>query len=129
MEREERARVTDDVRRDDERDAGRYARRAARETGRDIRDAGADVFTSTCGILGNLLIGVGEALSPRTRARSRYVQDAEAAEAAESPGPVNCLDFSGGIGNLVSASARVCAQSPCAGQDEYEDEPQRPARG
>jgi hypothetical protein len=50
-------------------DIGRGARRDVRDTGRNIRDAGGDIISNWCGLWSNLLSGVSEAISPRSRTR------------------------------------------------------------
>lgn len=50
----------------DERETGRGLRRDVRETGQDIRSAGNDIVSSFCGLWGNLLISLGEVISPQS---------------------------------------------------------------
>ena len=50
----------------DERETGRGLRQDVRETGQDIRSAGSDIITSWCGLWGNLLISLGEVISPQS---------------------------------------------------------------
>ena len=59
---------------DDDRDRSRR-RRDFRDTGRSMRRASTDFLTYGCGFLGDLLVGVGEAISPRRS--SRYRDDDE----------------------------------------------------
>lgn len=55
----------------DEREAGRGLRRDVRETGQDIHSAGSDIVSSVCGLWGNLLISLGEVITPQSsRGRS-----------------------------------------------------------
>lgn len=50
-------------------DIGRGTRRDIRETGRNVREAGGDIINNWCGLWSNLLSGVNEAISPRSRTR------------------------------------------------------------
>ncbi len=48
-------------------DIGRGARRDIRDTGRNVREAGGDIINNWCGLWSNLLSGVSDAISPRSR--------------------------------------------------------------
>ena len=50
----------------DERETGGGLRRDVRETGQDIRSAGNDIVSSWCGLWSNLLISLGEVISPQS---------------------------------------------------------------
>jgi hypothetical protein len=79
------ARSADD--RDDDDDRARR-RRDLRDTGRSARRASNDFLTAGCGVFGDLLIGLGEALTPRSRSsRSRDVDEDD-----DDRSPSNCWD-------------------------------------
>jgi hypothetical protein len=59
-------------------EVGRGVRRDVRESGRNIREAGGDIIGNWCGLWSNLLSGVSEAISPRSRPRrSSNVDDVD----------------------------------------------------
>ena len=69
-------------------DVGRGVRRDVRESGRNIRESGGDIISNWCGLWSNLLSGVGEAISPRSRSRQSTNVDEEDDE--RSQGFFNC---------------------------------------
>ena len=72
----------------DERDTGRGLRRDVRETGQDIRSAGSDIITSWCGLWGNLLISLGEVISPQSGRSSGRSSDPD--EGGEGRSGISC---------------------------------------
>ena len=67
----DRDRAYDD---DDDRDRSRR-RRDFRDTGRSVRRASSDFLTFGCDVLGDLLFGVSEALTPRRRSSRSSSRD------------------------------------------------------
>src|SRR6184192_2624468 len=59
---------------DDDRDRSRR-RRDFRDTGRSVRRASSDFLTFGCDVLGDLLFGVSEALTPRRRSSRSSSRD------------------------------------------------------
>jgi hypothetical protein len=51
----------------DDREPGQGIRRDVRQTGQNIRNAGGDIVSNLCGLWGNLLGSVGDAISPQSR--------------------------------------------------------------
>lgn len=107
----------------DRREAGRGLRQDVRETGREIRDAGGDIVSSVCGLWGNLLNSLGDAVSPRSsrgrypaRASSRY-EDDEYQE--RSGGLFNCL---GGELSIKCGNSESRADRSSEGYAERDDD-------
>lgn len=58
----------------------RDERRAVREAGQDVRNSGADIINTWCGFWGNLLIGLGEAISPQSSGSRDYQRSSNRAD-------------------------------------------------
>jgi hypothetical protein len=114
------------------REAGRGVREDVRETGRDVREAGGDIVNSVCGLWGNLLGNLGDAITPRSsrsRSSARVSSQSEDDESRESStGLFNCLggEFSVKCGRSESEGGRSSDSS--ADRDDYRGDRSRDDR-
>jgi len=70
----------------------RNERRVIREAGQDVRNAGSDIINTWCGLWGNMLIGLGEAISPQSRGSRDYrTTSSRTDETGGSKGRANCI--------------------------------------